>query len=161
MIGAISSNMVAMPNPGVIPAPELAPKGPAADFMAANPAAKADHAVNQAGTADAGQIRAGEGVRGPDSQALALISSRLNGPYQVAGERLNQAVARMRDYHDRVSSGQLDAKSPEAMRINQEMSMDLLKLQIETGRAAFQVELATKVIEHGTSATKTVMQTQV
>ena len=47
------------------------------------------------------------------------------------------------------------ASSGEPMELN-----DLLILQMEVQEVAFQVETASKVVEHGTTGTKTVLQTQ-
>ena len=162
-------NMMGMPgvNPaqGAAQAPQQQPMGPVqapqTDFMTNGVGGPPLDPTRAHAAGDLQSTQKPDAVGKPSENFLQKIGVDLSGPFQQTGQRANELMGRMQDYVGKVKSGELDPKSPEAQQFNMEMSMDLLKLQVESGRAAFQVELAAKVIEHGTSATKTVMQTQV
>lgn len=108
----------------------------------------------------AGQDRGAKvGDAGAAGGLLDLLP--MNGPFEGVNKRLERVISMRREYNDLVRSGGMDPNSTEAQDFRWRMNEELLRLQIEAGQAQFGVELAAKVIEHGTSATKNVMQTQI
>ena len=73
-------------------------------------------------------------------------------PFHSEGEAMRTLPTRWRELRERVV-GAMTSEKPIS-------NSDLLLLQIEVQEMSFQVETASKVVEHATSGTKTVLQTQ-
>lgn len=99
-------------------------------------------------------------TKGVDSAKLADMLN-LKGPFQGVRQGLDRVMQLRNEYQGKIKTGEMKPTSPEAEDFRGRMNEEMLRLQIEAGQAQFSVQLAAKVIEHGTSATKNIMQTQI
>ncbi|MCA9310251.1 MAG: hypothetical protein KDA21_03540 [Phycisphaerales bacterium] len=84
-----------------------------------------------------------------------------------AFDRLNLALVKLKDVEQRqaelyarIDRGELSPGSPEVRRAERRITTELMNLQISVQQANFGVELVSKVVEHGASGMRTVLQTQ-
>ena len=91
----------------------------------------------------------------------SLDPRRMTDALVAMRRELGEIDAKMRAISDRLGA---DDKSPfadpEYQRLMQDRQGQMLDFQLEIQNLSFQTELASKVIEHATTSTKNVLQTQ-
>ncbi len=108
------------------------------------------------------------------AQSSEALNQRLTGagvtrvegmdPFQRLESLRHDMVAKLAERQDvdhRVASGMTDASDPAIVAERQQQLAEMLVLQVEMNHAAFAVQLVAKVVEHGTSGVRTVLQTQI
>jgi len=148
------------PNPGIdaltpqLPPIEKAGEGPvpAVEFST-----QITHEIEQAQKADTAiefepvmtePASASEPVRG----AFSRLADSLDQLHEIQKQQNN--------LFERIDRGELDPSSPEVRRVERKITTEMMNLQITVQHANFGVELMSKVVEHGTSGMRTVLQTQ-
>ena len=100
-------------------------------------------------------------------EPAAPIPAETPEPMRGAFERLQDSLGQLREIraeqdllYERIDRGELDPASPEVRRTERRITTEMMNLQITVQHANFGVELMSKVVEHGTSGMRTVLQTQ-
>lgn len=134
------------------PSPQPAPAAAAPS----GPSGQAAPAPTQA-AAETTQVTAASESARPTNVLDSVFTawSRVHG-------RLDDLVKRDKGYREALRlDPDLAEKRPEVRQFYDDYNLNLLALQMEMGEVSFAMEVASKMIEHGTSAAKTAMQTQV
>lgn len=92
-----------------------------------------------------------EGVARPLDPYGALLQVQQEFGTRLAGRQ---------EFWDRVHAGEIKPTDPQFMQEMQRQSEDLFVFQMKAQQASLGVELMSKVIEHATSSTRNVLQTQ-
>lgn len=95
-----------------------------------------------------GQVEASEPMRG----AFSRLAESL--------DQLRRIQQQQDKLYERIDRGELDPASPEVRMVERRITSEMMNLQITVQQANFGVELISKVVEHGTSGMRTVLQTQ-
>lgn len=137
------------------------------DHLSADPAAASNSAQSNAQSAP--QANATQAVAETQQVTAAQEAQQptnvLDGVFSAWGKvhgRLDELVKTDKGYREAMTHDpDLAAKRPEVKAFYDNYNLNLLALQMEMGEVSFAMEVASKMIEHGTSAAKTAMQTQV
>lgn len=146
MIPAISSFSPAAPLPPaapvVAPAPSALDRAPAFAPPEAAPAAE--------------PLEPGAAVERAPSAAVAGSVDRTLADLDAVRARVEALLARS----DAFYAGHPPPSAAQQSAFQQRTAGDLLRLQLDLGEAGFRVQFLSKLLEHGTSSVKTVLQTQ-
>ncbi len=92
-------------------------------------------------------------------------SGMLDGVFQAWSKvhgRMDELVKRDKGYREAIKEDPtVRDRRPEIKDFYDNYNVNLLALQMEMNDVSFAMEVASKVVEHGTSAAKTAMQTQI
>jgi len=98
----------------------------------------------------------------PEAAASTNVMDGVFSAWSKVHGRLDDLVKRDKGYREAIRHDpDLATKRPEVREFYDNYNLNLLALQMEMGEVSFAMEVASKMIEHGTSAAKTAMQTQV
>jgi hypothetical protein len=135
----------------------LATPQPAANAQTAN--AQTQTTAQPAATQPAAETQKVQAP--PEAKSANMLDGVFSAWSRVHG-RLDDLVKRDRGYRDAMREDPtIKDRRPEIREFYDNYNMNLLALQMEMGDVSFAMEVASKMIEHGTSAAKTAMQTQV
>lgn len=98
----------------------------------------------------------------PEAATSTNVMDGVFSAWSKVHGRLDDLVKRDKGYREAIRHDpDLATKRPEVREFYDNYNLNLLALQMEMGEVSFAMEVASKMIEHGTSAAKTAMQTQV
>jgi len=94
------------------------------------------------------------------SQSVSPSTMDLTGETRRIEQNLQELLTKQADLNERVISDKLKVTDPQYSVESNGLFMQTLQLQTAAQRVSMGAELISKVVEHATSSTRTVLQTQ-
>jgi hypothetical protein len=115
--------------------------------------------VTQDGDAAAFQAAAAPD-RGAQSADPPAGQDAVSALFERPRSRLVELIERDQTFRIEAGENGWGPDHPEVLKFTREQQQDLLMLQLDMQSAQFRVEFATRIVDHGASAAKSVLQTQ-
>jgi len=98
--------------------------------------------------------------RGPRPVDPSAGQDAVSALFEQPRSRLVELIERDQTFRVEAEENNWGPDHPEVLKFNRQQQQDLLMLQLDMQSAQFRVEFATRIVDHGASAAKSVLQTQ-